>query len=745
MRIRGNLVRQGPFASTALVCAAALTVMLAVSGSASSQPLPTGSPGVSIIAQNGFGDRNNSMAWTMGWFKGKLYVGTGRDESCVENQTIQFYYPAARHYTTNPSPDVHCPANPYNMSLQAEIWRYTPARSSRATVLTTGGRPVTVSTSTPGRWKMVYRAPLIRNPLAKKMWVARDLAYRGMVVWRNPQGGQALFAAGVSPDEYLPPLLTSHPPVILRSFDGVNWQALHLPSVMVQFPNGTARPMGFRTLMVWKGHLLVTATPDITGDGALYEVTRPWSNHPGLRQVSGPHYDIFEFQTFDGDLYIGTGNKQVGYAVYRASSYNPNGYFNFRQVVGQGAGRGNQVTSVVSMHVYRNQLYVGSSGWYNQGSIPVSEMIRISSSGRWQVVVGNPRTLPDGQTLYPVSGIYDGFFSPFAAHFWRMQDQGGGLFVATNDWAYVLQEYKKYAWLQETVLAGVLGFNMWATCDGNDWFAVTRNGFTNNEYNFGGRNLVAGGPAGKDLYIGTANQAEGTTIFDDQADACGSNIKATRQAASRPGALMTNNLRHGTLLSWERSAQATSYQIERAPFTSVTMGLQAPATVPDGWEFDDATPTITDPGAPNSVTVNLSIPGGFTPVGTTTSPSFVDHSSGHYIYEVVAKTAAGTTSVPSNIEVTPFQGPPATFKELQTALLVPGVTGMKATPVVTNATSSLERLLIDAEAASARGDYALARRDVARLASAARGNDALAAVAARVQRRLQYASVAGAP
>jgi len=45
---------------------------------------------------------------------------------------------------------------------------------------------------------MVYRAPALPNPLAKGKTVARDLAYRGMVVWKNPQGRAAIFAAGVS-------------------------------------------------------------------------------------------------------------------------------------------------------------------------------------------------------------------------------------------------------------------------------------------------------------------------------------------------------------------------------------------------------------------------------------------------------------------------------------------------------------------------------------------------------------------
>jgi hypothetical protein len=537
-------------------------------------------------------------------------------------------------------------------------------------------------------------------------------------------------------------LLKSHPPVLLRSYDGIHWQTLNLPSVTVRFPNGNVRPMGFRSLVVWQGHLFVTATPDITGDGGLFVVTNPWSDHPGLRQVSGPQYDIFEATTFHGDLYIGTGSTEVGYGVYRASTFTSHGPFNFYQVVGDGAGRGLKVTSVVSMHPYRGQLYVGASGWYNKGTLPISEMIRIAPDGTWQVVVGDPRNVGD-QTKYPVSGLQDGFFSPFAAHFWRMTDQGGGLYVGTNDWAYTLQQDKQYAWLQETVLAGVLGFNLWATCDGNDWFAVTRDAFDGNEYNFGGRNLVAGGPGGQDLYIGTANQAEGTTIFDDRAESCESLVNAKREGLSRPGALMTDSLRHGTLLSWNRTAAATSYEVERAPFLSVTLGLKAPPTLPDGWQFDDAVPTVTAPGAPGSVSVTLSVPGGFTPVGTTSSTHFVARSTGHYVYEVVAR-AAGAKSDPSNVEVAPFTGPAPTFSSLRSALDVKSGARGDAT-VASAARARVDRLLTAAEAAAAHGRYGLARQEIATLEKSADDDGDLASLAARIERRLQYAHIAGTP
>lgn len=730
----------------AILAVLSVVVILGVTGAASSAPLSAGYPGVSIIAQNGFGDRNNSYSWSMAWFGGKLYVGTGRDEMCVEDETTEFYYPSSRAYTTNPAPNVRCPANPYDMSLQSEIWQYTPASATTTTTTTTttgdGKTTTTTTTKAPSTssWKMVYRSPLIKNPMAKGKMVAQSLAFRGMVVWHNPQGRQALFAAGVSPDEYLPPLLKSHPPVLLRSYDGIHWQTLQMPAVVVHYPGGNFAPMGYRSFVVWRNRLFVTATPDITGDGGLFEVTNPWSNHPGLRQVSGPGYDIFEVATFHGGLYIGIGSRESGYGVYRAFTYNPHGLLNFHPVVTDGAGRGDVVTSVVSMHVYRNRLYVGSSGWYNQNTIPASELIRIAPNAQWELVVGNPRNLPDGKTMYPVSGLYDGFFSPFQAHFWRMASQGGGLFLGTNDWAYAVAEDKQFAWLQETVLAGVLGFNLWATCDGNDWFAVTRDAFDDNEYNFGGRDVVTGGPQGQDLFIGTANQAQGTTIFDDQAESCGSLINGLE----RPSALMTNSLRHGTLLSWDRAPHASEYEIMQAPLSTITLGLKAPPTLPNHWQFDDAAPKVTAVGAPGSVSATLSLSGQFTEVGTTANPDFVVHSSGRYIYEVIARTGAGAASAPSNIEVTPFAGPPATFRALQSALGSP-VASIARAGARGSAQSRLQSLLADAEAASAHGDREAARQDVARMQADAGDNDELAAVAARVARRLQYAGITGAP
>jgi len=701
-----------------LICAA-----LALGGGPTAA-LPLGRPGVFTIAQNGFGERENSYAWSMGWFKGRLYVGTGRDVLCVEDQTTQFYDKFLNFYVRNPQANVHCPVDPYHMNLRAEIWRYTP-----------GSRT----------WRMVYRSPARgRNPAEPSKHLARDIGYRSIVDYTGPHGRQALYAAGLSADEYLPRLLKSRPPRILRSYDGVHWQPLRLPSVFVNFPYGRLRPMGFRSLVEWRHRLFVTATPDLTGDGALFEITHPTSKHPGLVQVSPPNLDIFEVATFDGRLYVGCGNARSGYSVWESSGqgheieglYAPYPFV-FKPVVTGGAGRGGAVTSVVSMHVYRNALYVGASGWYNKNTNPRSELIRIYRNGKWAVVVGNPRRLEDGRMLYPISGLEDGFGSLFNAHFWRMTASGGGLYVGTNSWSYLLKASKSNAWISDLV-AGAAGYQLWATCDGEDWFAVTRNAFGHSEYDFGARTLQAGGPNGEELYIGSANHSQGTTIIDDQEPVCSSLIGPRRTLAA-PSALMADTVRRGTLLSWRASPAAVRYEVLAAREITATVYLKAPPTNPNGFPFDGALPTVTEPEAPGSVPVDITLPGAFQAVAATTS-SFVVRRPGHYTYQVVAVNAAGERSPPSNVQVVPSPEPPATFAALSQALARPVAMIARA-----GSESRLQRLLGAAQAAWKRGEHRAAMLELQRLRAAAGPGDERAMLAERLERALEYSNVAGAP
>ena len=119
--------------------------------------------------QRGFGDSRNSYAWSMASFRGKIYVGTSRQTRASRTSPSTS---TCRSSTSSRSRGAErpLPARPADLGLSAEIWQYTPAT---------------------GRWKMVYRSPVdLPNPRAHGKRVARDIAFRGMVVYHDSTGGR---------------------------------------------------------------------------------------------------------------------------------------------------------------------------------------------------------------------------------------------------------------------------------------------------------------------------------------------------------------------------------------------------------------------------------------------------------------------------------------------------------------------------------------------------------------------------
>ncbi len=678
--------------------------------------LPTNLDTTTVLAQWGFGEPQNSYAWGMAWFEGKLYVGTGRDVVCVEKATTDFYYPFSDEYNTNPEPSVHCPKNPYDLDLRAEIWQYTPQT---------------------GKWLMVYRAPdSIRNPRDPSKRISPDIAYRGMTVVTGPEGRQALFVSGVSADEYIPELYQSHPPRILRTYDGTHFQNIVGSSFVVHRSGefSDTRPMGFRGLVEWRHQLYVLASTSLTGDGAVFRINNPWSNHATFTQISPPWMVVFELQTFHGDLYFGAGNGTTGYSVWRLSR--DRAPYNFQPIVTGGAGRGHYVTSVIAMQEYHGWLYVSAVGWYciTCDALPITEMIRINPSGRWQLVVGDPRFVPAlSRTMYPISGLEDGFNNIFNSHMWRIAVQGDALYVGTLDWSWLLQADKSIAkeyQVLTALLTGEVGFNIWATCDGRDFFPVTRDAFGVDGYDFGVRTMVA---QGNGFYVGSADHAHGTRIYytTNACDAFPAN-RANRRALAAgaqpapPERLLTDTQRDGTVLSWVGSTSATQYEVERAEYDELPFSFTAPPTLPGGFRMEGTTPIPAQPGSPGSHTAVLSYPGSFEPLATTRSSYFVDRTRRpgvKYLYTVVAESSSGVQSQSSNVQEVPDPRPPATFSQLMALLPARATTARDLA-----STSSCSRTL--AELGS-----------VARAAS----NEEVAELAYRLKRRLEYRNVAGGP
>jgi hypothetical protein len=672
------------------------------------EALASAPPEVRLIAQNGFRDPSNVYAWSMARFRGRIYIGTGRLVACVENVTIDFFLRLSNRYVTNPLPGATCPPDPYDMDLRAEIWEYTPRTE---------------------KWRRVYRSRAdVPNPRAPGKRVARDIAIRGMTVFSDARGRARLYAAGVTADEYLPELKRRHPPRILSSRDGRHWRATPARDVVVRVPYGVFRPMGFRSLSVWRGRMYVTATPGLTGDGAIFEVERPWSpRHARFRQITPSRVAVFEVERFNGALYAGTGDRLRGYGVYRVTRARSR--YRLEPIVRHGAGRGQTVTSVVSMHVFKRRLYVGASGWYNEESNPVSEIIRIDRAGAWQVVAGPPRTVR-GQRVGPISGLGDGFNNVFAAHFWRMATYRGEIVVGTNDWAYLtVVAYPDLApWavdLVEFVLRGEMGFDLWASCDGVNWRAITRDAFGGNRYDFGARNLV---PADGRLFVGSANHAQGTKVWAYRANDCTGRAMAAapanRTRPAIPQALMTDVQEQGTVLSWRSAAAVgTRYRVMRATYTDVPLGLSRPAAMPNGFPLEGALPRVDAPRATGSGAAELPMTKGFIPIGTTRERVFVDRTArrgGRYAYQVVAEAPSGARSGPSNMQVVPDPRP---APELAAA----GARGAAAT---------MARIAHDPVARRAM------LRRLARLRYAARPGSDGRLLLERLERRVRFAGIA---
>jgi hypothetical protein len=663
---------------------------------------------VRLIAQNGFGDPRNVYAWSMARFRGRIYVGTGRLIACVENITIDFYLRVSQRYITDPLPGATCPPDPYDMDLRSEIWEYTPRTDT---------------------WRRVYRSRAdVPNPRAPGKFVARDIAFRGMTVFRDARGRERLYAGGVTANEYLPQLKRKYPARILSSPDGRHWRATPARNVVVRVPYGVFRPIGFRSLRVWRGRMYITATPGLTGDGAIFEVERPWSPQGArFRQITPSTMAVFEFDRFNGALYAGTGDRARGYGVYRITRDKRSRY-HVEPIVTDGAGRGQTVTSVVAMHAFKRRLYVGSSGWYNEESNPVSEIIRIDPAGGWQVVTGPPRTVK-GQLVGPISGLGDGFNNVFAGHFWRMITYRGELVVGTNDWAYlVVVAYPALApWaanLIEVVLKGEMGFDLWASCDGVDWRAITRDAFGGSRYDFGARNLVA---ADGRLFVGSANHAQGANVWSYRGNGCPGTTtvaSAKRSPPSVPQALMTDVQQDGTVLSWRSAAPAgTRYRVMRATYSDVRLRLSRPQLMPNGFPLEGALPEVGGSGTQGSKAADLPVTRGFATIGTTREQFFVDRTAqrgARYGYQVVAEAPAGARSAPSNMQVVPDPRP---APELAAA----GVRGAAATMSRVERDDAARRAML---------------RGLARLRRAARPGSDRRLLLERLERRVRYAGIA---
>jgi hypothetical protein len=309
-------------------------------------------------APQGFGDRDNGWAWSMQWWQGHLYVGTNHAFRCAEVAAINRFFPRLSPYPPS-DPDVQCPLGPANLDLRAEIWRWSPETNT---------------------WERVYRAPNdVPIPNRPGKFVARDIGYRGMNVFTDPDGTEALYVAGVS-SQFL--WLLVRPPRILRSTDGRHFEPVpQEPGTVL----GDFEGNGFRNQTSYKDRFYIIGGV-VQGSGVLLEAENPAGGNDNFRVVSPPDVTVSAVEPYNGYLYVGVRDLINGYSVLKTDATGPPPY-RFTTVIESGAylPPEDADSEILDMKVFDNRLYLGSNGIRVgvTGLAGPAELIRINPDDSW--------------------------------------------------------------------------------------------------------------------------------------------------------------------------------------------------------------------------------------------------------------------------------------------------------------------------------------------------------------------------
>jgi pimeloyl-ACP methyl ester carboxylesterase len=475
-------------------------------------------------ATGGFGDASNTWAWSMRWFNGSLYVGTGRELQCVTLATA-----AARSGGKYPGSSP-CPADPANLKLAAEIWKYTPGQT----------------------WKRVYQSPVtipVNDLNGNTVMTAQDLGYRNLYVYTEnpgtPSAQDVLYVGGVSPGCMfgLQPQYANNtfpPPRILRSTDGETFAVIPRESGTflgdITLNQTDINAVSFRSFETYNGKLHAVVT-NLRGEGFVVAAdATPWlgNNHwrrvsPSLNDQYTPH--VWALKAYNNFLYAPGGNRSTqtaqtdGYTVYKTdatAAADGSGNYVWTPVILYGGFQtaATQVQSPVALtvQVSNNRLYIGTNRR--------TELIRIRPGDAWDLIVGFPRQVPaagelnskypcdtcpiatgaSGDFKRPLSGFMNYFNNTFNAHFWQMGDSSNGLYLGTYDESVQVQQSTTI----NPFFNAIMGTDLLNTPDdGLTWKQIHYNGFYD-VANFGTRSMEHT-PYG--LFVGTARNSGGTQIW----------------------------------------------------------------------------------------------------------------------------------------------------------------------------------------------------------------------------------------
>ncbi len=633
--------RAALIAAGSLIACAGLFSPPAQAQSSLGYPLQTSS--FQQAAPRGFGDRSNSWAQAMVWWNNNLYVGTSRQSTCTSDYAIYQYfglllgYDLLNTYLPYPpnDPDLSCPASGTDLSLQAEIWRWSPINSGWTRVFQS---PATLDNPGPG-------AP-VPAPAGKK--VPYDIAIRGFAPFTEPDGTQALYAVGVN-STILWDRTKLPPPRVLRTTDGINFSPVpQTPGTFLGDLPFNPDHSSFRSAVSYNGKLFTLCGPAF-GQGTLIASANPSQGDNAWFQASPSGVNFYELRVFNGWLYLGGFDPAGGYAVYKTNAQGPPPY-QLITVVPSGAYlTPNPSASVVSMHEYFGRLYVGTATF--------TEVIRINADDTWELVVGTPRlatTSTGTEWKYPISNLDAGFGTTLNDHAWQMDDPYRYLYIGTYNASTAARLDPTYG----SSMLPNMGAHLYVTADSWYFAPITTNGFASSTspisntayatpvdphggiFDYGIRTMES---TNYGAFMGTANDYYGLGIF-----------RATKRPSPPVDPPYRMELEPTTtgsvLVSWLKSTYAKSYQIWRSEIT--------PIYVRDNVNVEGWNPVSLNKIADTHI-------GPYSMIGTSTTTSFVDSSAvagKKYMYYVAGVAASGAVSQPSNLSTYPLLLPSVTYE-----------------------------------------------------------------------------------
>jgi hypothetical protein len=595
---------------------------------------PTNEDGFVDVASSGFGDPVNSSAASMRWFKGDLYVGTARATQCVTLASLAGKLPVDLYPFLGPN----CPADPADLALAAEIWRYHPQT---------------------GKWDKVYTSPVDVQVRAKPArFTARDIAFPAMAVVKEPGGREVLYAGGMTAAEVFPgafaAMSSPPPPRLLRTVDGANWQAVpQSPGTLLGdlgkgLPGSTIKPVMFEAIVGHRGRVFA-AVGDSGGYNAILVATEPASGDDAWKLGSAPPetFPVSALAVYNDSLYCAVaGAKGEPYRILKAD---PAGALplSFSPVM-----TGTTSWRAVSLTEFRGRLYVGTG-------IP-PELIRIDADDSWEVLVGPPR-VTDAGLKRPLSGLSLGMGSGFSAQFRAMAVHEDKLYLGVSDWSQALEitQFGELAQLE-------FGFDLFRSDDGISWAPVTRNGFGADHQSVA--RSMQSTPAG--LFVGSASATTGTRLW--QKAPATARAPVTLRPPERVEAVSEQVADDHVVLAWDRSPGAVQYHVYRAtvtPILDVVEGvLPADVLLQLLQGVCDAVPLAC--ALANALQSDMGVPSPFMWVGTTSDLFFVDEraSSLPALYFVRAEDGGGGLSTVSDMAGGPSHAALITFPALEARL-----------------------------------------------------------------------------